>query len=203
MTEPTKLMSAEEFAHMENPSYDKAVATYAAALTALREAEQARDAATKRVAELEEWKNALSEANFRLQSRVAELEAEKERQAGLSSGGASHSAYQHAIDRADALAVELAELRGAVDDWTWRCEHTEERDGWLRMERAEERLRNLAAQPQGERGKALLDVVEAARVRGHCYSMAAFGAYCADVGEWRCPGCVLTQKLAAIDGAQL
>ena len=45
------------------------------------------------------------------------------------------------------------------------------------------KLRNLAAQPQGERGKALLDVVEAARVRGHCYSMAAFGAYCADVAS--------------------
>lgn len=109
------------------------------ALTALHEAEQERDTAL---------------------ARVAEKEAEKERQAGLSSGGASPSAYQHAIDRADALAVELSELREGLASIFANLDDPEKHSIFDSFAH-EDGLRTLAAQPQGERGKALLAVVKA------------------------------------------
>ena len=112
MTEPTKLMSAEEFAHMENPSYDKAVATYAAALTALHEAEHAREAATRRVAELEAEK----QKNLEIIESALLLEEFAAGHPGMCCGQCSRQIGEAERER-DALAVELAELRVAVLRW--------------------------------------------------------------------------------------
>ena len=91
-----------------------------------------------------------AERGVALRARVAELKAEV---GGLETRLADSSAER------DALAAELAELRAAV---TLAAQLLDQKPS-LFHQSLSNRLRALAAQPQGERGKALLAVVEAAR----------------------------------------
>jgi len=94
----------------------------------------------------------------------------------------------------DALAAELGELRAGIDQLR---DFFDLGEGLFfmsnRFEHADTLLRALAAQPQGERGKALLAVVEAAQALSKVHGD---GRYCDDF----CKG--IRAALAAIDGAQ-
>lgn len=102
--------------------------------------------------------------------------------------------------RADALAAELSEVREGLASIFANLDDPEKHSIFDSFAH-EDGLRNLAAQPQGGRGKALLAVVEAARrvtVGG-----PPDGCGLCQHGTCRAPAHnALTARLAAIDGAQ-
>lgn len=174
MAEPTKLLSAEEFYEwvVEEGSSAAIAKHYAAALTALREAEQARDAATKRVAELD---GALNAANGRtlmvaqggLQSEL-EMATKFDKEIGAMyaqvayalgwdkveewSWGSAIGTLTDTRAERDALAAELAELRAIAKEIVSGTRLAVIETNLL------DELTNIVAQPQGERrGEAELD----------------------------------------------
>lgn len=180
----TDLMSAEEFRRLVKVTgtTTEVVAAYAAALA--------------RVAEAGKQIDVLVESGKLMGARVAELEAL-----------VRHWEWANAEQdqREDALAAELAELRAAfVRVAPWMIGSTghekvcaDAREGCDNENHRVFRLvHHLAAQPQGERGKVWIELLQYAKkaTANHPYDE-----------DFTCHLCMVRQavdRLAAIDGAQ-
>lgn len=98
----------------------------------------------------------------------------------------------------DALAAELSELRAAVKAAAIEIERKPDSEGAT----VARKLRNLAAQPQGERGTAILAAVEVVRRHADMVSRACEEDSPIEYSDYENFAFELLRMFAAIDGAK-